>query len=61
MKKYLFSLIPSVLFITAFGQDRYFHATLSGASEVPPIASTASGIVIFKFNTITKALELFGN
>lgn len=61
MKKHLLLSIFSLLMITAFSQERFFYATLSGANEVPANVSTASGVVILKFNSITKAFELFGN
>jgi hypothetical protein len=61
MKKHLLFSFLSLLFLTSFGQDRYFYGVLSGANEVPANGSAGAGVVIMKFNTITKSLELFGN
>ena len=42
-------------------QMRYFFANLQGTQEVPPNASTASGVALITFNTSTKALQLYGD
>ncbi len=42
-------------------QVTYFKATLDGIQEVPANASTASGVVIIKYTTATKLLELVGD
>lgn len=61
MKKlFLFSFL-SLVFNMGFSQFRYFYGTFSGANEVPANASTATGIVIVKFNTTSKLVELWGN
>jgi CHRD domain/Secretion system C-terminal sorting domain len=59
-KLFLFSFF-SLLFFSGFSQFRYFYGTFSGASEVPANASTATGIVIVKFYTSSKLVELWGN
>ena len=61
MKRIFTLLFLLMTAATAFGQMRYFYGNLSGTNEVPPSGSTASGIVVVRFNTTTKLLELFGN
>lgn len=61
MKKIFLFIILSVLFLPGIGQMRYFYGSLSGASEVPPNASTAGGIVLLKLNMVSNAVELHGN
>ena len=45
----------------AQSQTTYLKAVLEGAQEVPANASTASGIVIVKYNTTTRYLSLTGD
>lgn len=61
MKKIVLLSFLSLVFLTGFSQFRYFYGTFSGANEVPANASTATGIVIVKFNTTSKLVELWGN
>ncbi len=61
MKKFFTLSIFLFLAIAGFGQLRFFYGNLSGANEVPANASTAGGITIARFNTLTKVIELFGN
>ena len=61
MKK-IFTLIFTLLvYFAAESQTTYLKAVLEGAQEVPPNASPASGIVIVKYNTTTRSLELIGD
>ena len=57
------SILAFVLLFSfaARSQMTYLKAELQGSQEVPPTASTASGISIVKYNTTTKVLELTGN
>lgn len=61
MKKILLLCLVSMMFLPGISQMRYFYGTLSGANEVPPNSSTASGIVLLKLNTVSNTVELFGN
>lgn len=61
MKK-SFTLFLSLLLLgVANGQMRYFYSQMSGANEIPANGSTGSGVLVAKFNTTTKFLEVYGN
>ncbi|MFI5130513.1 MAG: CHRD domain-containing protein [Chitinophagales bacterium] len=49
------------LFFTAKSQWTYFKAELNGAQEVPASGSLATGIVIVKYNSINRNLQLVGD
>jgi hypothetical protein len=52
------------LLLTSFiaqAQFNYFKGVLSGANEATPNTSTATGVVIVKYNNINNMLELFGH
>lgn len=61
MKKIFTLFLSFILIGAAQAQVRYFYGLLSGANEVPPNGSTATGVVIAKFNTSSKLIEVYGN
>lgn len=61
MKKLFTFLCLSLVVLAAQSQMRYFKGILQGSQEVPATPSTASGVVIIKYNTVTRLLELAGN
>ena len=61
MKK-MFTLFSLLLIVAAAqAQMRYFKGILQGSQQVPANASTASGVVIVKYNTSNRLLTLYGN
>jgi Cu/Zn superoxide dismutase len=61
MRKIFLSALFFLTAVMAQAQFQYFKAELSGANEVPPNGSTATGLVIARYNTATKFLELYGH
>ena len=61
MKKIFTSIFLLLVYFAAQSQTTYLKAVLEGAQEVPPNASAASGVVIVKYNTTTRSLELIGD
>lgn len=61
MKKISILCLAMVCFLFAQSQIRYLKGNLQGSQETPANTSTGSGVVIVKYNTATKALELFGD
>ncbi|HEY6503804.1 MAG TPA: CHRD domain-containing protein [Chitinophagaceae bacterium] len=59
-RTFIFCLVLLFSF-AAHSQMIYLKAVLSGTQEVPPTGSTASGVVIVKYNTATRALQLLGD
>ncbi len=55
----LLFLLMAGLFAQA--QMRYFHATLQGTQEVPPNASTASGVVLIAYDMATNLMKVYGD
>jgi hypothetical protein len=60
MKK-TFTFLLSILFFTAQSQVYYLQGNLQGSQQVPSNASTATGVVIVKYDATTKFLELWGD
>lgn len=60
MKK-LFTILLSLLFLAAHSQVYYLQGNLQGSQQVPSNASTATGVVIVKYNAASKLLELWGD
>ena len=55
-------ILPILLLLNIISQGQiYLKASLSGSEEVPSTASAGSGIVIVRYNTTTKYLELTGD
>lgn len=53
-----------ILLITSYlsqGQMRYFYANLEGAQQVPPNASTGSGVAVITYNTATKNILVYAD
>lgn len=61
MKKMFTLLLMLSVAAVAQSQLRYFKAILQGSQEVPANASPATGVVIVKYNTATKFLDLSGD
>ncbi|MES2774263.1 MAG: CHRD domain-containing protein [Bacteroidota bacterium] len=57
-------LLSLIILVTAFSSEaqiRYLKGIMQGSQQVPPNASTGSGVIIVKYITATKLLELWGN
>ncbi len=52
------NLLASCLMSCAFAQD-YYSVVLDGAQEVPPVASTARGWGVVRFDTATSTVRIF--
>ncbi len=61
MKKIFTFLSLLLLVAVSHSQIRYLKCILQGAQEVPANASAATGVVIVKYNTATRFLDLVGN
>jgi len=61
MKKNFTLFILLFFAVVAQSQTTYFKALLDGTQEVPANSSTANGVVIIKYNGITKILQLTGD
>ncbi|MEO6454754.1 MAG: CHRD domain-containing protein, partial [Ginsengibacter sp.] len=62
MKSKLTFLFTILFFtITSHAQIRYLTGVLQASQEGPGVISSASGVVIVKYNTATNFLQLFGN
>ncbi|MEO7482850.1 MAG: CHRD domain-containing protein, partial [Ferruginibacter sp.] len=61
MKLFCTSILLFIMVNAGFSQNRYLYAVLEGTQEVPANASTATGVVIVKYNSSTRLLELWGD
>ncbi len=61
MNKIYFIIAVLLTSFSASSQNRFFYANLQGSQEVPPSGSSATGVVVVKYNSATKLLELWGD
>ncbi len=61
MKKMSIFCLMLLSFLFSNSQMVYLKGVFSGTQEVPSDTSKGSGVVIVRYNTLTKVIELFGN
>lgn len=61
MNKFLLFVSFLLTSLLSQAQFNYFKGVLSGANESIPNSSTATGLVVVKYNNVTNVLELYGH